>query len=460
MKKKVISLVLASMMLAGTLAGCGSNDAASATTDTAKETTATAKETEAKTAESASTDAADSKEPVTLRFSWWGGDARHEATLAVIDQFEELYPWITIEAEYSAFDGYNEKKMTEFASGAAPDIFQIETGSGPEYCQQGVLANLSELNINFAEFDAAFMEANGQFGTGSQYGIPVSQAGSALIVNKTLADEIGIDFTQQYNWEDLIDMGKKVQEYDPDTYLLSVNTRFGAAFMIRCWCRQMNGKPIIDNDLNLNMTEEQFAECFTFIKSLYDNNVCAPASYKAAFGENDQEDPNWIAGKYVADICYTSTADVLQAANTNVEYIAGNMPLREGGVSDGWFNDCSGYMGIYAQSEHKEEAAMFLDYFFNNETAIETLGTVRSVPPTEKAQKICEETGSLNALTKMAVQVSMQYNGQSDSGKTTTSEVEAILNDAYENISYGAKTPEEAAAEIVVLLNDYIESQK
>lgn len=452
MKKKVTFLALSVVMAVSTLVGCGNSK------NNKVETSNTDVATPGATSEATKTE--EKNEPVTLRFSWWGGDARHEATLKVIQQFQELYPWITIEPEYSAFDGYAEKKMTEFASGAAPDIFQIETGSGPTYCEQGVLANITELGFNFSNFDDAFLKANGEFGTGSRYAIPVSQAGSALVVNKTLADKIGVDFTQPYNWEDLIEMGKKVQAYDSETYLLSVNTRFGAAFMIRSWCRQMNNKALIDKDLNLNMTEEQFAECFTFIKSLYDNKVCAPASYKASFGEADQEDPNWIAGKYVADICYTSTAEVLQAANNSVEYIAGNLPLRKDGASDGWFNDCSGYMGIYAQSKHKEEAAMFLDYFFNNETAIKTLGTVRSVPPTTWAQDICEAEGSLNPLTKAAVKVSMQYNGTSDSGKTTTSEVEAILNDAYENISYGAKTPEQQAKEIVALLKDYIALQK
>lgn len=450
--KKIVSTLLVCASIALSVAGCG-NAKENVDSKDVQET----KNTETSAAETAG---GEKHDPVTLRFSWWGGDARHEATLAVIDQFQKLYPWITIEAEYSAFDGYREKKMTEFASGTAPDIFQIETGSGPEYRSQGVLHNLSETKIDWSNFDETFLVNNGQFGTGKQYAIPVGQAGSALIVNKTLADKIGIDFSTDYDWNQLIEWGKKVQAYDPETYLLSINTRYGAAFMLRTWCRQMNGKAIIDENLNLNMTEKQFEECFTFIKSLYDNNVCAPASYKTAFGEADQEDPNWIAGKYVATVTYTSMADVLQAANDSVEYIAGSMPTMKNGVSDGWFNDCPGYMGIYAKSEHPEEAAMFLDYFFNNEKAVETLGTVRSVPPTNKAKEICEKTGSLNPLSKMAVEVSMKYNGVSDSGKTTTSEVEAILRDSYENISYGAKTPAEEAKEVVALLNDYIATQK
>lgn len=103
---------------------------------------------------------------------------------------------------------------------------------------------------------------------------------------------------------------------------------------------------------------------------------------------------------------------------------------------------------------------MFLDYFYNSDEAAKILGTVRSVPPTAKAQAICEESGTLNALTKQSVETSMQYNGVSDGGKTTSSEVTAILNDAYDNVSYGEMEPAEAAAEVVALLTDYIEMNK
>lgn len=401
------------------------------------------------------------EEQVTLRFSWWGGDARHEATLAVISAFEAKNPNIKIEPEYSSYDGYSEKKTTEFASKTAPDIFQIETGLGPEYYAQGVLYNLSETSMDFSNFDANFLVRNGQFGSGSQYAMPTGMAGSALIVNKTLADEIGIDLSQQYDWEQLIEWGKQVREYNPDYYLLSANTSYAMPFFVRCYARQLNGAPIIDDKtMTLNMTEEQFVQCFQLIDQLYKTGTCAPADYKAPFGDQDQEDPKWIAGQYVASIGYTSNADVMAAANPNAEYMAGRMPLLEDRKSDGWVNDCPQYIGVYANSQHPEEAAKFLDFFFNSDEAASLLGTVRSVPPTAKAQEIAAAENKLNPLTKACVETSLLYNGESDSGHSTGSEVTAILKDAYENVSYGTKTPEEAAKDVVMQIEDYLELNK
>ena len=442
--KIALGLALSIVMLGSVFTGCANQSGSSSSDETSG---------------SQSSATGNTEEEVTLRFSWWGSDDRHEATLAVIDAFMEEHPNIKIEPEYSSQDGYNDKKTTEFSTGTAPDIFQIETGSGPEYSRMGVLYDLSSIStLSFDKFDQNFIEVNGQFGTGKQYAIPTGIAGSALIVNKTLADEIGIDLSQEYDWEQLITWGQQVREYDPELYLLSVNTENGVSFFIRCYSRQLNGVPMIDDEnKKLNMTEEQFTQMFDLIDRLYKSETCAPASYKAPYNPNkDQEDPNWINGKYVASVGFTSNAQVLMDANPDVEYMAGCMPVMADAKSEGWVNNCPQYMGIYAETEHPEEAGLFLDYFFNSEEAAETLGVVRSVPPTEFAQKIVTDNGQLDYLTAAAVERSLSYEGFDDAGYTTSAEVSKILADAYEAVSYGSSTPADTAKDVVNKINEYL----
>ena len=399
--------------------------------------------------------------PVTLRFSWWGTDARHKATLDAIAAFERANPDIKIEAEYGAQDGYNAKKTTEFASKTAPDVMQIETGAGPEYFRLGVLKNLSTLkSISFEKFDANFIAANGQFGSGSQWTIPTGVAGSALVVNKTLADKLGIDFSRQYDWEQLIEWGRKVRAADPTCYLLSVNTNYGMDFFVRAYARQLNGAPIInDAAKKLNMTEAQFTECFELIDRIYKSGTAAPAAYKAPFGDQDNNDPAWIAGKYVAHVGFTSSAARMEAANRNAQYAPGRLPLLANRKSDGWFNDCPQYMGIYAETKYPEQAAKFLNFFFNSEEAARLLGTVRTVPPTAMGQKIVTDNGLLDKLTADATAISLTYNGKSDGGFTTAGEVQAILRDAYEQVAFGKLTPAAAAKNVVTQLNGFLSRQ-
>jgi oligogalacturonide transport system substrate-binding protein len=61
----------------------------------------------------------------TLRFSWWGGSGRHEATLKALRLFEEKNPGIKIKAEYMGFNGYLERLTTQIAGRSEPDVMQI-----------------------------------------------------------------------------------------------------------------------------------------------------------------------------------------------------------------------------------------------------------------------------------------------------------------------------------------------
>ncbi|MFN7726743.1 MAG: ABC transporter substrate-binding protein, partial [Rubrivivax sp.] len=60
-----------------------------------------------------------------LRFAWWGGAARHEATLKALRLFESRTPGLRVKAEYMGFNGYLERLTTQIAGGAEPDVMQI-----------------------------------------------------------------------------------------------------------------------------------------------------------------------------------------------------------------------------------------------------------------------------------------------------------------------------------------------
>lgn len=55
-----------------------------------------------------------------LRFAWWGGAGRHEATLKAIALFEQQNPGLKIKAEYMGFNGYLERLTTQIAGAPSP----------------------------------------------------------------------------------------------------------------------------------------------------------------------------------------------------------------------------------------------------------------------------------------------------------------------------------------------------
>lgn len=444
MKKKILTSIMAAAMVSSALVGCSSQAAEETTAATSKE--AQGDETEAST-----------DEEVTLRFAWWGGDERNEATLKVIEQFEALHPNVSIEAEYGGNDGYHDKLATQLASGTAADIVQVDPEIFPTYVNTGdYFLDFMELDVDLSNFDESYisLSINGRY-DGKQLGLPSGISGAGILVNQDLADKIGLDFTQPLDWEDLIEMGKKVKEYDENLYLLCANKEYITNMVVFNYAKQLIGDTIFNPDTaEMNMTEEQLTEVYTYVKRLFDEGVVAPASYQAAYsGDNLQSDTNWISGNYVAAFTYISTIDVMVAANPEVNYSMSQLPMLEGCEEAGWASNTPQVFAITNTCEHPEVAAEFMDYFFNDDEALKTLGATRSVPPTAKAREICAEAGTLSEVTMEGADIASAAGGTPNDKISSSQESKTILFDSVETIGYGASSVEEVSAETMDLLS-------
>lgn len=453
MNKKLLAMGLSVTMVAGMLTGCGnSSTVASDSAAAPSQTQAEATEQNASTEAAAATVSDD--EPITLRFAWWGGDERNAATLEVIEQFEALHPNVTIEAEYGGNDGYHDKLATQLASGTAADIVQVDPETFPQYVSTGdyFVNYMDYSNMDLSTFDENYisLEINGRY-DGKQLGLPTGISGAGILVNQDLADEIGIDFSQPYAWDDLLEMGKKVREYDDSMYLLCANKEYIVNLIVFNYGKQLCGSTLFDKETGeLNITQEQMTEIMQYVQKLYDEGVVAPASYQAAYGgDNLQSDANWIAGKYVSALTYISTIDVMVAANDSVNYSMSQLPMLSGCTEKGWASNTPQVMAVTKTCEHPEMAVEFMNYFFNNETALATLGATRSVPPTENARKICSENGKLSEVTMEGANIAAAAGGTPNDKISSSEEAKTILFDAVETVGYGATTPEEAASEII-----------
>lgn len=141
--KQITGLLMAGIMASTVLAGCTNEPAPSSTSQ----------------AEAGKDSGAGSSAPaalgdqITLRFMWWGGDERNEATLAVIDQYQKLHPEVRIEAEMNSDQGYIDKVSTMLANGTAPDILQQNVDSLPDFVSRG------DFFVDFYEYKDTFTPA-------------------------------------------------------------------------------------------------------------------------------------------------------------------------------------------------------------------------------------------------------------------------------------------------------------
>lgn len=444
-KRKNMAGILLGAMVAGCLfTGCTNEPAPEGASGEAAEQAAENKE---------------SGDEMVLRFMWWGGDARNEATLKVIDQYQKLHPEIKIEAEMNSDQGYVDKVSTMLANGTAPDIMRQNVDSLPDFISRG------DFFVDFKEypeiFDASGFDENfiGQFGTfdGKLLALPTGMSCLATVANQKAADACGVDLEKQITWETMLEDGRSLHNQHPDYYYMNTDTKILCEYVLRPYLRQMTGESfILDSEKRMSFTREQLVEALQYIKDCYDAGVFEPAEDSATFKGQIHTNPKWMDGKFVFAYGPSSSISLLMDAVPDTDCTVVQMPMAENRVNDGFFADTPQYLTVNKSSKYVEEAVKFLDYFYNDETAQEILKDVRSIPPTSSARSLCAQKGLLNPTVVEAVDLAAGLNGKSDKGYTTSAEVYAIQEDMIESVAYGQSTPEEAADNAIDLIEDYL----
>ena len=402
-----------------------------------------------------------SGDEVTLRFSWWGGDSRHQATLDVIELYESKHPGIKIEAEYGGADGYKDKRMTEMAGKNAPDIMQIDAPWLYEMQTQfDAFADLSEFAdvLDMSGFDEEFISSQCSL-DGTVYGLPTGINGTYMLMNTAILEAAGVDPAQEWTWDSLLEDGAKVHASDPEAYFLNLDQHSLTYHVLRPYIKQLTGNQFMNDDYTIGFTEEQLAEGLTYIKQLFDEGVMEPASESFMYIDAFYDNPIWANNKVGADIDWTSSLSARMAGFADTAAVT-KVPQMENAKDTGILVRPAQIMCISNTSEHQKEAAEFIDFFLNDEEAIAILKLERSVPATEAARKQLEESGDLDEIVNSAVNLAMENAGAAENSISQDMQLENILTDAVENVGYGTGTPEEIAAETYGLLEMKLEELK
>lgn len=217
--KKLVSLILALVMVMAMFAACAKTDPAAQPSETSK--SSGAEGTSPATNESTPSSNA---EPVTIRIAMWGDEARAEA-------FQQtLAPWaeannVTVQIELAALSEYYDKLSTQLGAGTAPDIFWVSDAREGTFISSGWCANLrstleADPDWDIDDFYDGVLEATDYVGDGGIYGVPLSFGVRAIFWNKTLFEEAGLKTPQEcwddgtWTYETMFDLAAKIHEYD------------------------------------------------------------------------------------------------------------------------------------------------------------------------------------------------------------------------------------------------------
>lgn len=461
MKKRYLAIVMAFAMALSIFTACGGSDDPSGS-GTAGENTQTGTKVATETGNVTVSEENPPSGDLTLRFSWWGGDPRHEATLEAIDVYEKDHPGITIEPEYSSFSGFYEKLVTQLASGNAPDIFQVDQGWVAELSARGdAFADFSQYSdvIDLSQIPESMMTDYCTIDDEVSV-IPFGYNGTVFLYNKTLladwCDENGD--LRLNSWNDFINIGKELHERDPECYMTTAVTDGYLRYMLKPMLEQITNEIDVRDDFTLGFDGAQMTRAFESFQRFFTENVSQPYE-EAVLYDTMQNNPLWLEGKIGGIFLFFSNIDT-EIAGLDFDFGVAGMPMFEDATISG--QECCPSLMVAinknVDEEHQRAAAEFLEWFTNSEEASLILGTVRGVPASASALETLQENNMLSDLMTQGIQISNDTLSLKNGAYELNASVKDVFVEYMEMVIYGVASPQNAAegmiADLETLLAD------
>lgn len=449
---KVLSIVCVFAILSVSMAGCGGS-----ATNTPEGTSG------ADGSVVENSQPAESSGPVALRFSWWGSDNRNKATLDVIEQYKKIAPNVTIEGEYMGANGYPEKLKTQLAARTAPDIMQSDAQWTDDLNRMGdffVDLNQYKNVLDTSGFDPNFLKGFSMSGDKLKF-LPTGINNLTFIFNSAVLDKVGIKADQDWNWDTLISEGKKVNQADSKSYFLCLG-QTALHEVLRGYLRQKTGQQLIKDDYTLGFTREDLVDTLNYEKKLFDEKILQPADVSFSFNlQTVMQDPEWVNKQFAGTIDLTSVLGGIVEPFKDTVTVA-RFPIAPGATNSALQIKPAQLLGINNESKYPEEAAKFLNYFFNNKDAILTLKDTRSIQPTEAGRQYTIEQNVVDPNVSKAVELANAKPpaDTAENGISRNAQIITTFVSAVEIVGFNKSTPEKAADDMISQLQTKLKQLK
>jgi len=370
--KKALTLMLSSSLLL-TAAGCGG---------TAAPTPAASGDTAKKPETAATTPAATSKDPVKLRFSWWGGQARHDYTLKIIELYQQKNPNVKIEAEYAAFDDYWKKLAPQAAANDLPDIIQMDDAYISQFGGRGQLEDLrphmKKGTIDKTNIPAGFLKI-GEF-DGKQYQLTLGVNALGHTADVEMLKKAGASVpARDWTWDDLEATAAKLKA---NGKLLA--DRIDVKTFFPYYLRSLDQKIYNADGTALGYNDDKpFIDYFKRYQKFYDAGYILPLD-KMAQKKLTAEDDEMVLGNAGFSFNWSNQYIVwTAAAKRATEIIA---PPGPNGKKALYLKSSQG-LSVTKNSKNKEEALKFVNFFINDIDVHKIMKGERGVPINTKVQE-------------------------------------------------------------------------
>jgi oligogalacturonide transport system substrate-binding protein len=393
----------------------------------------------------------------TLRFSWWGGGARHEATLKAIAAFEAKNPGVKIKAEYMGFAGYLERLSTQIAGGSEPDIMQINwawltqfSKSGEGFYDLNKQKSLIALN-QFADADLATGMKNGKLNA-----LPVSYTARVMVWNRAAYERVGL--AMPTTWEQLLAAGPVFQQKAGDKAYAIDGELYDMLLLSHAYVYQKHGTPYVSPTApKVAMSPAALLEWMQLYKKFTSNHVGVPLPLRASLGGAEkptEQQQDWVVGNWAGNYTWDSVLGLRASTlNKDQKLDIGEFLTLPNAKNSGMFGRPSLMFAVGKKTKHPEMAAKFLSFVLTDPEASAILGLSRGVPSADSQFRALVRT---DALKGNELKAYLQIKKQKDAGKIElpsplfeNARFQKFMREVFETVAYGKATEAEAAKRLL-----------
>ncbi|MDO5416640.1 MAG: ABC transporter substrate-binding protein [Lachnospiraceae bacterium] len=456
MKKKA-ALMMAAMMAAASLAGCGGGSA---------ETNQTEAKTEAKADESAPAKADAAAGGDTMTVAWWGNQIRNERTQAALDKYSELNPGVTFDGQFSEWNDYWNKLATAAAGHSLPDVIQMDYSYIDQYAKNNLLVDLTPYvedgTLNLDNCSEEIIKSG--MVDGKLYGIPSGVNAPAMVYNKTITDQAGVEIKDNMTLDEFREVCKTIYEKTG----CKTNVAYGVSQEIfSAFVRGVDSHILFDDGkLGVENAEELIPYFALYEDGVKEGWYIDPGVFAEITSGSVEQDPlvygsspetmSWCA------FCWSNQyAAFTSAAPETMDLELSTWPSFDPKKSN--FLKPAQFYSVTVDAKDPAAAVKVLDYLTNSMDANNILLGERGVPVSSKvaeelAPQLSEnEQKIITFINEVITPNSSTINPPYPNG---TSEVADLINQLEEKVCYGEMTAAEAAQELYTKGNEFMAAKK
>lgn len=437
-KKQVLATLCAGMMVASVATGCGS-----AADSAADSTAASTDSTNASTEASSASTTADGK--TQLNILWWGSQTRHELTTQMLEKFQEENPDIEVVMDYSDWDGYWTKLPAQVAGGQTPDVFQMDYAKLAQYVENGVTAPLDDYvadgsldlsNVAQSVIDSGSID-------GKLYAVSTGTNAPCMGYRKDILDDLGIEMPMNPTMSEYTDISKKVYEA----------TGLRDTFVTDCTADNLRLR-LRNYGMNL-YNDDASALGFDDPKYIVDMWQLALDAQNEGWGLMIGEGTATTGfDKMVVDAWSNfQYANELQgyrdATGKDIRMVM--VPNTDDATASSTFLKPSMFWCVAADSDVKDAAVRFINYFTNDTSCYDIVGIERAIPISSEMREYVAPT--LDEVGKQVVEF-VDYVSQPNMASPLMnpdpakhSEISDLLSQYSDQVRYGEITDLPTAAQ-------------